>query len=292
MRYGIALPNFTDLATPESIQAAAETADRLGWADVWTTDHVLVDRSHASADYYVNFDALETLAWVGARHSNLGLGTSVIVVPQRSAVVLAKQIATLDSLSAGRVIAGIGIGWNEKEFGNLGFADRFHHRGAYLDETVRLWRHLWSGSSEPFDGRFHPLDDFVFGPLPAQRSSLPIWIGGRAEPALRRVGRLADGYHSSATSPSAYAERLPVIKAAAHEAGRPVPTLSARARVQFDVKEGSGYAMRGSPEDVAAEVRAFADLGVEHMALWFGERSPELMVAAAERFNREVEPLV
>jgi probable F420-dependent oxidoreductase len=262
MRYGIALPNFTDLATPESIQAAAETADRLGWADVWTTDHVLVDRGTASADYYVNFDALETLAWVGARHPNLGLGTSVIVVPQRSAVVLAKQIATLDALSAGRVVAGIGIGWNEKEFANLGFADRFHHRGAYLDETVRLWRHLWSGSSEPFAGRFHPHDDFVFTPLPAQRSSLPIWIGGRAEPALRRVGRIADGYHSSATSPSTYGERLPVIRAAAHEAGRPTPTLSARARVQFDVKEGSGYAMRGSPEDVAAEVRAFADLGV------------------------------
>jgi probable F420-dependent oxidoreductase len=292
MRYGIALPNFTDLATPESIQAAAETADRLGWADVWTTDHVLVDRGTASADYYVNFDALETLAWVGARHPNLGLGTSVIVVPQRSAVVLAKQIATLDALSAGRVVAGIGIGWNEKEFANLGFADRFHHRGAYLDETVRLWRHLWSGSSEPFAGRFHPLDDFVFTPLPAQRSSLPIWIGGRAEPALRRVGRLADGYHSSATSPSTYGERLPVIRAAAHEAGRPTPTLSARARVQFDVKEGSGYAMRGSPEDVAAEVRAFADLGVEHITLWFGEHSPEAMVAAAERFNREVEPLV
>src|SRR5215210_5440344 len=223
MRYGLALPNFTDLAATEAIEAVADAADRLGYESVWTTDHVLVDNSNDAADYRVNFDAIETLAWVGAKHPGLRLGTSVIVVPQRNAVVLAKELATLDALSSGRVIAGVGVCWNEQEFRNLGARDRFHERGAYLDETIRLWRHLWSGSEEPFEGRFHPLDDFRFGPLPAQRSSLPIWIGARTDAALERVGRLADGYHSSATGPESYSRRLPTIRAAAHAAGRPMP---------------------------------------------------------------------
>jgi probable F420-dependent oxidoreductase len=292
MRYGICLPNFTDLATPDAIDAAAAAAERLGWDAAWTTDHVLVDRGEAAADYRTNFDAIQTLAWVGARYPTLRLGTSVIVVPQRNAVVLAKELATLDALSGGRVIAGVGVGWNRKEFGNLSRADRFDGRGTYLSETIRLWRHLWSGSTEPFAGRFHPLDDFVFRPLPPQGAALPIWIGGRSEPALKRAGRLADGYHSSATSPAAYAERLPIIRAAADEAGRPMPALTARVPVQQDRIDETYYAMRGSPDEIAAEVRAFADLGVTHLALWFVDPDPERVVAAAERFRAEVEPLV
>ena len=292
MRYGLCLPNFTNLASTAAIDAAADAADKLGYASVWTTDHVLVDRGTDSSDYFTNFDAIETLAWVGARHPNLTLGTSVIVVPQRNAVILAKELATLDALTSGRVIAGVGVGWNEREFGNLGAADRFHVRGAYLDETIRLWRHLWSGSTEPFDGRFHRLDDFTFGPLPSQRSSLPIWIGARSDAALERVGRLGDGYHSSATSPEAYARRIPVIRAAAQAAGRPMPGLSARVRVSFDEPaQASGvrsYAIRGDAEEMRAEIAKWADLEVELLALWFAAESPDAQVAAAERFMNEV----
>lgn len=295
MRYGICLPNFTDLATPESIDAAADVAERLGWDAVWTTDHVLVDHAAAATEYRTNYDAIQTLAWVGARYASLRLGTSVLVVPQRNAVVMAKEIATLDSLSGGRVIAGVGVGWNRNEFGNLGQAGRFDERGTYLSQAIRLWRHLWSGSTEPFAGRFHPLEDFVFNPLPPQGAELPIWIGGRTEPALRRAGRLADAYHSSAASPEEYAKRVPIIRAAAETAKRPMPKLSARVRVAFDESvpgAKAGYAMRGSPEAVAAEVRAFADLGVEDFALWFIEPTKERLVAAAERFAAEVVPLI
>ncbi len=292
MRYGLCLPNFTSLGSTAAINAAADAADRLNWEAVWTTDHVLIDRSPGGADYRINFDAIETLAWVGARHPGLKLGTSVLVVPQRNAVILAKELATLDALSSGRVIAGVGVGWNEAEFANLDAADRFHARGAYLDETIELWRHLWSGSGEPFAGRFHPLDDYIFGPLPAQRSALPIWIGGQASAALERVGRVADGYHSSATGPETYAKRLPTIRAAALAAGRPMPLLSARVRVAFDEAPDSqtatGYAMRGSADDLRAEVEKWADLGVEHLALFFRADSAEAFVAAAERFDREV----
>ena len=295
MRYGLCLPNFTGLASAQAIDDAADAADRLGFESVWTTDHVLVDTTPAAADYRINFDAIQTLAWVGARHPRLLLGTSVIVVPQRNAVILAKELATLDALSSGRLIAGLGIGWSEAEFANLGAADRFHVRGAYLDETIALWRHLWSGSTEPFEGRFHPLRDFAFGPLPSQRSSVPIWLGGRAEPALRRTGRVADGYQATSTSPAALKARLPIIQEAAHEAGRPMPTLSARVRVAFDEPPDSSdarpYALRGTAEQMREEIEHWADVGVEQLAIWPGGNSRESYLEGAERFAREVAEL-
>jgi probable F420-dependent oxidoreductase len=291
MDYGLCLPNFPDGASPEGIEAAADVTERLGWSTVWTTDHVLVDRT-AAEDYGRIYEAILTLAWVGARHPGVRLGTSVIVVPQRNAVLLAKELATLDSLSGGRVIAGVGVGWSEPEFRNLGVADRFAVRGAYLDETIRLWRHLWSGSTEPFHGRFHTIDDFAFEPLPSRGGDLPIVVGGRAAAALRRAGTLADGYHSSATGPAGFAERVPVVLAAALAASRPVPWLSARVRVEFDVVTGDAYAMRGTPEAIAAEVRAFADLGATHLALAFATTDPIEIAARAERFARDVAPLV
>src|SRR4029079_13338907 len=101
--------NFTELGSTESIEAAAAAAEGLGWEAAWTTDHVLVDRSDDAADYRINFDTILRLAWVGARHPGLKLGTSVIVVPQRNAVLLAKELASLDALSGGRLIAGVGV---------------------------------------------------------------------------------------------------------------------------------------------------------------------------------------
>ncbi|MFL5721067.1 MAG: TIGR03619 family F420-dependent LLM class oxidoreductase [Chloroflexota bacterium] len=290
MDFGLCLPNFPAGASPEGIDAAAEVAERVGMSTVWTTDHVLVPRE-AADDYGRIYDAILTLAWVGARHPRVRLATSVIVVPQRNAVVLAKELATLDSLSAGRVTAGVGIGWNAGEFANLAASDRFHVRGAYLDETIRLWRHLWSGSSEPFTGRFHTLEDFAFGPLPVQQP-LPILVGGRAEAALRRAGTVGDGYHSSATSPETYATRIPIVAEAATAAGRPTPALSARVRVEFGDAASSGYAMRGDAEAIADQVRTWASIGVEHIALYFDTTDPAEIAARVERFHRDVVPLI
>lgn len=214
------------------------------------------------------------------------------MVPQRNAVLLAKELATLDALSGGRVIAGVGIGWSEREYGNLGMHDRFRVRGAYLDETIRLWRHLWSGSTAPFQGRFHRFADFAFGPLPDQGAALPIVVGGRAEAALRRAGSVADGYHSSAIGPPRYAENVSVIRSAAEAAGRPMPWLSARVHVRFAEPTDASYAMQGTPDSIATEIRAFAALGVTHLALWFETTDPGQLARDLTRFVREVVPLV
>jgi probable F420-dependent oxidoreductase len=291
MDYGLCLPNFPAGASREGMEAAAETVERLGWSTVWTTDHLLVTHEDES-EYGRIYEAIVSLAWIGAKYHRVRLGTSVIVVPMRNAVVLAKELATLDALTDGRVNAGVGVGWSEPEFKNVGVGDRFSVRGAYLDETIRLWRHLWSGTQEPFHGRFHQFDDFAFEPLPAQGADLPIVVGGRAESALKRAGTLGDAYHSSATSAKKYAERVPVIRAAAEAAGRPMPRLTARAYTQFGPATNRYYAIRGTPEEMAAEVRAFAALGVSHLAPWFEATDPERLVADVERFARDVVPLV
>ena len=291
MDFGLALPNLGAGASPDGILAAAEAAEEHGFTDVWSTDHLLIDRENAE-DYGRLFEAITTLAWLAGRSRVIRLGTSVIVAPMRNAVVLAKELATVDVLSGGRLVAGFGVGWNTKEFGNVGVADRFHERGAYLEETIAVCRHLWSGSPEPFHGRFHEFDDFAFEPLPPQGRGVPIWLGGRDERALRRVGRVADAYHASATSPEAYAPRIPIIRAAAEAAGRPMPRLSARARFELDAGPQSFFTIHGNATEAAVTIRAFADLGVDHLVLAFPPRDPAGVRRAVERFVREVRPLV
>jgi probable F420-dependent oxidoreductase len=286
MKFGLSLRNTGAGSSPEAIEAGAETAERLGWESVWTTDHVLVPHS-AATEYGRTFEALATLAWVGARHSRLRLGTSVIVVPQRNAVLLAKELATVDVLSEGRLIAGVGIGWNETEFANLGMADRFHRRGAYLDETIGLWRHLWSGSSDSFEGDFHAFRDFVFGPLPVQGERLPIVVGGSSAAALRRAGALGDGYQSTRTTPDEYAERVPIVRAAADAAGRPMPSLSARVPVATERLNDGGLSL-ADPEGMRRRIRAFESVGVEQLVLVFEATDPAKLSSALEFFDAEV----
>jgi alkanesulfonate monooxygenase SsuD/methylene tetrahydromethanopterin reductase-like flavin-dependent oxidoreductase (luciferase family) len=212
-------------------------------------------------------------------------------MPMRNAVIVAKELATLDALTGGRAICGLGIGWDEPEFGNVGVQGRFRERGAYIEESILIFRHLWSGSSEPFRGRFHSFEDFAFEPLPAQGAKLPIMVGGGAPVALERIGRLADGYHSTAIGPAAYAERATTIRAAAAAAGRPDLAWSARVRVEMGGPAGRRYALRGSPDDMVADVRAWASAGAEHLALYFDETDPDKLVTLVERFAADVVPL-
>ena len=291
MDYGLCLPNVGFDSNLDGLAAAVSLAERHGFTDVWATDHLLVNHA-AAEDYGRTYESLTTLAWLAAKSSTVRLGVSVVVVPMRNAVVLAKQLATLDALSGGRAIAGFGVGWSAEEFANIGLGDRFHERGAYTEETVALCRHLWSGSEEPFEGRFFRFSDFVFQPLPDQGAALPIWIGGRDERALRRVGRIADAYHASATSPAVYAPRIPVIRAAAEAAGRAMPRLSARTRIELGRPAESFYTIHGSTDEAAAEIRAFAALGVDHLALMFPSRDAAGLERDIERFVAEVQPIV
>jgi len=288
MDFGLILPSYREGASTESIDASSETVARLGWHSVFTTDHILVEPSQRSEDYFNIFDAIVTLAHIAAKQPSLKVGISVVVVPMRNALALAKDLATVDALSGGRLIVGVGVGWNATEFGYVGAGDRFNARGAYLEEAVTIWRHLWRGDTSEFHGRFHHFEEVRFGPLPVQGENVPVWFGGRDERALKRAGRLGEGYHSSASGPESYGPRVPIIRAAATEAGRPEPTFSARFRVAFGEHNAPFYMLTGDPESMIGELREFESLGVSHVAVDFAETNPERCRDLIEQFDREV----
>jgi alkanesulfonate monooxygenase SsuD/methylene tetrahydromethanopterin reductase-like flavin-dependent oxidoreductase (luciferase family) len=204
--------------------------------------------------------------------------------------VLAKELATIASLTGGRLVAGVGIGWNIREYRNLGMEDRFRVRGAYLDETIALWRHLWSGSEAPFEGRFHQVHDALFAPLPPHGAALPIIVGGRSDQGVQRAGRLGDGYQLSQNGPAGMAARLPILHAAADAAGRPMPRISARAPIYFGAAPAGATpaAIHGTPEEIGRVVDAWISLGLDELLIDLDETDPERAVAKMERLHADV----
>src|ERR671939_408171 len=163
MRFGVALPHFSRLASREAVVATAREAEALGYDSVWVTDHVLMAADQPEP-YGTILEAAVTLTFVAALTERVRLGTSVIVLTQREPVLVAKQEATLDVLSNGRLILGVGAGWNEREFGFLGAS--FHDRGRRLDEYIQVLRTLWSAPEPRYVGQFICFGEVSFQPRP------------------------------------------------------------------------------------------------------------------------------
>ena len=290
MKLGLILPTIGAGAGSEHLDAAASTAARLGWSSVYVTDHLMVPAGPEAEEYGWVLEATSALTWVAARHESLRIGFSVIIPAMRDAPLLAKQLATIDYLSGGRLTVGVGSSESHDlpEYENLGKAERFTRRGAYLDETIALWRHLWGGKTEPFEGEFHQLRDFTFDPLPPQGAELPLWCGGRADRILRRAAVLCNGYHAAQLNAEQVAERIPKLRAFAEEAGRPMPTISVRVRVRLGADPIEKYSLHGEPERIIPEVLDFARAGVDELVLVFRERDASDLAAAMERFDTDV----
>ena len=290
MRIGLILPTIGAGAGPDALDAAAAAAARLGWSSVWATDHLLVPSGPEAGEYGRVLEATSALTWVAARHESLRVGFSVIIPAMRDAPLLAKQLATIDVLTGGRLVVGVGTSEEHdlSEYENLGKADRFRRRGAYVDEAIALWRHLWGGHTDPFVGEFNKLRDFTFEPLPVQGASLPIWCGGRSDRVLRRAAQLCDGYHAAQTGPEHVRDRLPKLRAFADQAGRQLPTISVRVRVRFDDGPLPVYSLHGSSAEIASGVAAFEEAGVDELVVVFEAAGPDELVAAMERFQGEV----
>ncbi len=290
MKLGLILPTIGSGAGPEVLDAAAETAQRLGWSSVWATDHLLVPAGPEAEEYGWTLEATSALTWVAARCPDVRVGFSVLIPAMRDAPLLAKQLATIDVLTGGRLTVGVGVSdkGDLPEYENLGKGDRFARRGAYVDEAIALWRHLWSGRTDPFEGEFNHLRDFNFQPLPVQGGSLPIWCGGRSDKALHRAAWLCDGYHAAQTGPADVAERLPKLRAEAEAAGRNPVSVSVRVRVRFDQGPLPVYSLHGDREAMSAEVAEFARIGVDELVVVFKETAPDPLARALERFDAEV----
>lgn len=289
MTFGVILPNKGRGSGPAELDAAASVATELGWRSAWVTDHLMVPNGAEADEYGWMLEALTTLAWVGGRHEDLVLGTSVISPAMRDAPLLAKELATLDVLLGGRLIVGVGVSDTDDlpEYRNMGKEERFRVRGRYVDEAMTLWRHLWSGSTEPFRGAFHELEDFTFAPLPVKRD-IPIWAGGRSARALRRTAEFGDGYHAAQTGPADLEVRLPQLAEAMAVTGRPFPFVSTRARVKFQRESSSTYSIHGDAEAMITQVLEFARVGNDELILVFEGHDGSEFAQNARRFDREV----
>jgi probable F420-dependent oxidoreductase len=206
MQFGILLPQFGALArgadVTQRIRVVAQTAERLGYDVLWTAEHIIFPETIATPYPYGSrfpypltdpiFDIVATLSYVAAITSRITLGSSVFVLPYRHPVVLAKELASLDVLSGGRLLLGIAAGWLKEEFDLLGVP--FRERGQRTDEYIAILRALWTQERVNFHGRYFAADNAAFFPKPIQQPHPPIWIGGGSPAALRRVARLGDGW--------------------------------------------------------------------------------------------------
>jgi probable F420-dependent oxidoreductase len=199
---GVILPNFGRDSTPDGIRRTVETAEELGFDSVWTTEHLIVG-AEAVNPYGRVYDALVTLGWIAGWTERIGLGTSIVLAPLHHPMHLAKQVATLQELSGGRMTLGVGMGWHRDEFDYMGVP--FEGRGRRGDEAIRVIRALWSGERE-FEGRLWSFTDATFAPLPEPRPE--IWVGGSSAPAIRRARELGDVWHPSRASDPDHVRRV------------------------------------------------------------------------------------
>jgi probable F420-dependent oxidoreductase len=206
------------------------------------------------------------LSYMAAVTTRVGLGTEVLVLPQRHPTLVAKQVSTLDTLSGGRVRLGVGVGWQESEYEALG--EDFHTRGARMDEAIRLLRACWSDAQIDFKGHHYQLTAIGMEPKPPQGGRLPIWIGGRSERALRRVGELGDGWLGNQLSGAEDARAaISTIKRYAESAGRDPASIGLQAMVASPPRDAAGKRFYVEHDRVVARVVELKNLGFEWVAL-------------------------
>jgi probable F420-dependent oxidoreductase len=248
IKLGIHLPQYGRVSGAAAITAAARRAEELGYSGVWVSDHLVQPAAQDYPSPYL-FDPLVTLTWAAAVTEHVDLGTSVLVVPQHPPLELANSLASLDALSEGRIIAGVGVGWSAGEYEALGRS--FHDRGRRLDEILTLWRTVWEDDPASFHGETVSFDDLRVLPKPAHR--IPFWVGGSAERAKQRAIEHGDGFHFISITPDEVRAPIEALRAA-----RPEPS--------FVISLRTGWDPAGMEHDtIRAEHEAYAAAGVDYV---------------------------
>ena len=316
MTIGCSIPTRGPAATPENLRGLATRIEDLGYDHLWVSDHIVLPTQVASrypydpkgvAPFTTNpsmpyWDPLAALCFLAACTRRIRLGTHVLVVPYRDPVVTAKTVATLDQLSAGRVILGVGVGWMEEEFKALGL-DTFAERGRVTDEYIGIFKELWTQDDPQFDGKYRQFSGIKFEPKPVQKPHVPIWVGGHTPPAIRRAARLGDGWLPIGLRPPAelepeeLAESVNRLRDMSEAAGRPREAVDIvfSTTVAFGPSHGGRRrTLTGSAEEIAADMVFYQQVGVQHFILGFpGDvDSADQWSENMERFAKEVMPRV
>ncbi len=310
MKIGFNAPTAGPLSEAAPLAEICLGGEALGFDYATFSDHVVIPTRIESTYPYSatgefpagarapRHEQLTQIAWVAGKTSRLGLVTSVMVVPHRPAVLTAKILSTIDVLSGGRLVLGIGAGWMEEEFEAVG-APPFAQRGAATDEYLQVFRELWTQPDPKFAGRYTRFDNILFEPKP---KGIPIWVGGESGPALRRAARLADGWYPIGTNPAFPLDSLPRFQTglarlakAATQVGRDPKSIAIPDRVSGWASPGPANATDGNPRlfagdaaSVAADIRALRDLGVSAIDFGFPGTTPAEMLAAMQSFRTDV----
>ena len=309
MQFGWVVHNRSVTGTRDTMVKLAQLADRLGFDSIWVTDHIVMPTQITSQYPYSATGAfpaqpaedylepLTVLSYLAACTQRVGLGVSVMILPHRNLLVAAKMLSTLDVLSGGRVIAGVGVGWREEEFQALGLPP-FVERGAYSDECLRIFKELWTREDPQFEGRYHRFRDIKFAPKPLQQPHPPIWVGGQSRRAMRRAGELGDAWHPIGQRPPAelppeqLRDAMQVVREAAARVGRDPQQVGVAFRAPLHLSREAEPAGRrlltGTPAQVVEDITRYRDVGVHHMVFDVLTNDVSVIEATIERFAQEV----
>lgn len=274
MKLGIHLPHIGRKAGPDSIRRSAIQAEELGLDDVWVSEHIIVPKDGGYPPSPNFWDPVLTLTWAAAVTQRVRLGTSVLVLPLRHPLPLAKELATLQNLSAGRLILGAGVGWLEAEFDALGVP--FKQRGRRMDEGIAMMRAVWTQDPVTFDSKWIPAKIEMMRSQPQPISPIPVWIGGSSDAAINRALRL-DGWHGSRVGPE---QAAGVVKRLRSE--RPDDNFTISLRVNCNAQNVN--AIRNA-------LGAYSDAGIQHVMAAPEDRDIDTYLATAEAFRRAGEGL-
>ncbi len=293
MKFGVVLPIWR-LAVKDA-ETMTLRAEELGFDGVFVPDHILA--KPATTQHYGPSwpDPFSLLAYLAGRTRRIRVGASVIVLPYRNPLVTAKAAATVDQVSGGRFIFGIGVGWDEAEFQDLGL--RFRERGAITSEYLRIIKTAWASDVPSFSGRYLSFGGATFAPRPAQAPHPPVWVGGSpgalSAPAVRRAAELGDAWHPLGLGWADLEKGMATVRELAEQAGRRGAVgLAPRNMLNLtDGPRGAGRAaFEGSPDEVAADARRAAALGCDWLTFDMPRADVAGMVAVMERFVRDVKP--
>ena len=295
MRLGLGLPVSGTWATPETMRHVATRADELGFDSLWVFQRLLhpVDGDWGAAYHSVQ-DPLTSLAYAAAVTSRIRLGVAVVMAPYYAPIVLAKALTTIDILSGGRLDVGIGLGWSAEEFAAVGVP--MDRRGARAEDFVACLKAVWGPDPVEHHGEFYAVPRSRVDPKPVQTPHPPLLMGGGAEPALRRIGRIADGWISSSrTDLTSIGTSIEVVRSAAVEAGRDPAALRfvVRGVVRLTAAPTEGderIPLQGDADQIRADLGRLAEQGVTEVFLdlnWdegtVGAADPGAAFANAER---------
>jgi probable F420-dependent oxidoreductase len=230
---------------------AARLAEELGYADVWVSDHLVVPSGAQYPPSAYVYEPLTALAWVAAATKRVGLGTTVLVLPMRNPIHVAKSIATIDLMSGGRFILGTAAGWLKAEFDAIGVP--FDERGLRTDEAIEIIRHVWTNDHMTIDFPIHGIHMESIRAQPQPKRQIPIWIGGHADIALRRAITVGDGWHGAFLPPDETKPRVDKLRA-----GRPEPEYEISMRTRWDPLEDDN-------DLILAEIDHYREVGVTHL---------------------------